>query len=185
MKTPASWAAAIRFASGPTVLFLTLLCFLPPRISAAPRQAYPPLPEVGKLVDIRFNEPYHLPTNSIDPSVWVESWSGYALIRERSPVAPWVVPMLGAQTNLQVNPARGALRVFFRPGWSSFSTGLGMGPGGLARLLTLVSSNGTASVAYWSVAINGLEMSWTCCARERRGRRFARAHPLLLRREIG
>src|SRR5262249_50320993 len=121
---------------------------------AAPRPPYPPLPEIGKIHSERFDQPYWFGTNWVDPDVWVEAWSGWALTREQSTVAPWVVPMIGASTNLQINPERGALRIWYRPLWSSFSTGLGMGPGGLARLLTLVSSNETESVTYWSLAIN-------------------------------
>ena len=50
------------------------------------------------------------------------------------------------------------------PTWSSASTGQGGGPGSVARLLTLVSTNAAASAVWWSLAIteNGNDLALVC-----------------------
>jgi hypothetical protein len=104
-----------------------------------------------------FDQPWGGPTNQvINPSIWVESWSGYALNRQQGATfAPWVVPMTGTNLAYQVDPKRGAVRFFYMPSWSSASTGQGNGPGSMARLLTLVSTNGAASAVWWSLVTSG------------------------------
>ncbi|PWU13493.1 MAG: hypothetical protein C5B50_19230 [Verrucomicrobia bacterium] len=50
-------------------------------LMAAPRPPCVPLPENGLIYSERFDESYLLPADQIDPNVFIESWSGYALNR--------------------------------------------------------------------------------------------------------
>lgn len=126
-----------------------------PTITAKPRSPGPPWPEIGLIHHEGFDQPYGGPTNQvIDPATWVESWSGYALNRQQGTVlTPWVVPMLATNGIRQIDPARGALRMWYMPTWSSAATGQGAGPGNPARLLTMVSTNNSASVVLWSLEV--------------------------------
>lgn len=134
---------------------------------AKPRPPSPPWPEIGNLFCESFDQPYSFSTNvPIDTNIWAESWSGYALNRMQSIVQPFTVPMVNAGTNRTWNfdPERGAIRIWYQPGWSGASTGQGRGPGELARLLTLVTTNGTASAEWWSLVVtpDGNELHLVC-----------------------
>ena len=122
---------------------------------AKPRPPQPPLPGVARLFLERFNEPYQAPTNQmLDTTTWVESWSGYALNRVAPMVQPFVIPMLRTNSTFAVDRDRGGIRVWYSPNWNSASTGLGAGPGSLARILTLVATNGAAQAVYWTLVIS-------------------------------
>lgn len=96
-----------------------------------------------------FDEPYQTPGETIDASVFAESWSGYCLDRTgQAPLSPWIMP-LAAPTGRILNTQRGAVRFWYRPSFDS-----GTGPGTLARLLTLASADGPAVTTYWSLAIS-------------------------------
>jgi hypothetical protein len=58
-----------------------------------------------------------------------------------------------------VDPANGAVRLWYRPGFSS-----GSRPGNTARLLTLASGSGGASVVWWSLVVSpdGSTVSLAC-----------------------
>ncbi len=116
--------------------------------AAAPRRPLPPLPTPGLIYSERWDAPCRMPADPIDPSVFVESFSGYALNRtaQNPYVAPWAVPMLGADGRLNVD-SRGAIRFWYRPEFDS-----GMDLGVPASLLTLAATNG-ASVA-WSLVVS-------------------------------
>ncbi|HNW08043.1 MAG TPA: hypothetical protein PK202_13930 [Verrucomicrobiota bacterium] len=134
---------------------------------AKPRLPAPPWPEIGNLFCESFDQPYSFPTNqTIDSAVWAESWSGYSLVRSRPPVQPFTVPMVNPGTNrtLNLDPERGAIRIWYQPAWSGGWTGQGTGPGDLARLLTLVSTNRRASAEWWSMVItpDGNELHVVC-----------------------
>src|ERR1035437_6995644 len=135
-------------------------------VRAKPRPAGPPVPEIGQLFHESFDEPLAGPTNQvIDPAVWVESWSGYALNRQQSTVVvPWVVPLAATNGGCRIDPQRGSLRFFYMPTWNSASTGQGGGPGNVARLLTLGSTNAGASAVWWSLVIsqNGNDLALVC-----------------------
>ena len=106
-----------------------------------------------------FDQPCRMPTNQvIDATVWAESWSGYCLDRSSSPVVPWVIPMVVTNRPL-VDPASGAIRLWYRPGFDS-----GSGPGNTARLLTLASGSGSTSAVWWSLAVSpdGSTVSLAC-----------------------
>src|ERR1041385_4005701 len=126
---------------------------------ALPRRAMASIPVLNRLWLERFDEPYRFPTNQvIDSSTWVESWSGWALSREQAVVQPWVVPMVTTNRFL-VDPDRGAIRFWYRPDYDS-----GTGPGGVATLLTLVSTNGATAATWWSLAVSadGSEVQLVC-----------------------
>ena len=166
MKT--NWTVASRrlVAGLPCAVIAAGLLFCADGVSAKPRPVGPPWPEAGKSFHEGFDQPLAGPTNQvIDAAVWAESWSGYALTRQQGTVvAPWVVPVLATNGAYRVDPARGALRLWYMPAYSSASTGQGSGPGNLARLLTLVSTNGGASAVWWSLAMsqNGNELYLVC-----------------------
>src|SRR5258707_8306912 len=131
----------------------------------APRAPLPPFPHLALLFSESFNEPYGFPTNQvIDSAIFAESWSGWALSREQSVVQPWVVPMVATNGSYNVDPARGALRLWVRQDWNSSSTGLGTGPGQTAIILTLVSTNATTQAVWWSLlaSADGNELSLVC-----------------------
>ncbi|HYG33433.1 MAG TPA: hypothetical protein VEC99_01535 [Clostridia bacterium] len=134
---------------------------------AKPRPPSPPWPEPGNLFCEGFDQPYAFPTNyTIDTNSWAESWSGYALNRTQPAVQPFIVPMVNPGTNRTLNfdPERGAVRVWYQPGWSGSWTGQRRGPGNVARLLTLVSTNRTASTEWWSLVVtpDGNELHLVC-----------------------
>jgi hypothetical protein len=118
---------------------------------AAPRPAAPPWPEGGVLLHESFDQPCHIGADqSIDPAVWAESWSGYALNRssQQSLVAPWIVPMLATNGSSNIDPQRGALRFWYQPD-------SGLGNGTPATLLTLVSTDpATAGAAWWTLVVS-------------------------------
>lgn len=112
----------------------------------------PPWPEIGIIHHESFDEPLHGPANQvINPAVYVESWSGYALNRTTSHVQPYLAPMLSSNSSFWIDPCSGAFRLWVNPAWSSLSTGQGVGPGSVATLLTLVSTNGNNSEIIWSL----------------------------------
>ena len=123
---------------------------------AAPRPPTPPLPELGVLYVEHFDQPYRMASDQlIDPAVWVESWSGYALNRSslQPVVTPWVVPMVATNGNWNIDPQRGALRLWYQPD-------SGLGGGTPATLLTLVSSApGAAAAVWWSLVVSGAGQS--------------------------
>src|SRR5437899_3318122 len=141
------------------LLVLLGLTVAEPLATAMPRRPLPSIPVLNRLWLERFDEPYRFPTNQVvDSSTWVESWSGWALSREQAVVQPWVVPM--ATTNrVLVDPERGAIRFWYRPGYDS-----GTGPGGVATLVTLVSTNGGTAATWWSLAVSsdGSEVQLVC-----------------------
>ncbi len=128
---------------------------------AAPRPPTPPLPELGVLCVEHFDEPYRMASDElIDPAVWVESWSGYALNRssQQPVVTPWVIPMVATNGNWNIDPRRGALRLWYLPD-------SGLGGGTPATLLTLVSSApGAGAAIWWSLGVSsqGQSLLLTC-----------------------
>ena len=119
---------------------------------AKPRPTLPPWPSPGQTYHEGFDQPYRMTTNQVaDPTVWSESWSGWALERSgRNPqVAPWTVPMLSSNATWNLDPQRGTLRMWYRPEYTS-----GSGPGHLARLLTLVSARDQAIALWWSLTVS-------------------------------
>ena len=117
---------------------------------AKPRLPAPPWPEIGNLFCESFDQPYSFPTNqTIDSAVWAESWSGYSLVRSRPPVQPFTVPMVNPGTNrtLNLDPERGAIRIWYQPAWSGGWTGQGTGPGDLARVKGLGAVAGATHAA--------------------------------------
>jgi hypothetical protein len=106
-----------------------------------------------------FNQPYATPKDqAIDSTVWTESWSGWALNRQGTTVTPWVVPMV-VSNSFRVDPERGAIRFWYRPDFTS-----GTGPGQVATLATLVTSQGAASEVWWSlfVSADGRSVNLLC-----------------------
>ena len=135
--------------------------------SAKPRTPSPPWPETGSLLYEGFNQPYDFATNEVnDTNIWSESWSGYSLNRTLPAVQPFTVPMINPGTNrtLNIDPERGAIRLWYQPGWSGGWTGQGRGPDDVARLITLVCSNDRASSEWWSLVVtpDGNELHLIC-----------------------
>jgi hypothetical protein len=106
-----------------------------------------------------FDEPFGFATNQvIDPTVWTESFSGWALNRQTTIVEPWVVPMVVSNA-FRLEPERGAYRFWYQPNYSS-----GSGPGKPATLLQLVTAQGKAAEVWWAlvVAPEGDEIHLIC-----------------------
>ena len=141
-----------RFSIGCKVLAIALFSALATTIEAKPRAMQPPWPSPGQIYHEGFDEPFFMPTNVVpDPSIWTESWSGWALNRSREShkAVPWAVPMLATSGSWNLDPERGALRLWYRPDYDS-----GSGPGHLARLMTLVSARDKTVATWWSLVIS-------------------------------
>ncbi len=126
---------------------------------AAPRPLAPPWPSFGTLHHEGFDQPYGFaPNQVIDPAIWAESWSGYALQRSGTSVVPWAVPMV-VSNSFRIEPERGAIRFWYRPDYAS-----GTGSGTVATLLELATSNGKASEVWWSLVVSpdGSELHLIC-----------------------
>lgn len=126
---------------------------------AAPRPLLPPWPEFGRMYHEGFDQPLRFATNqTVDPAVWVESFSGYALQRSGKSVTPWRVPMVVSNT-LQIEAEQGAFRLWYQPAASS-----GSGSGQVATLLELSTSNGKASEVWWALVVSpkGDEVHLVC-----------------------
>ena len=153
MKTPSDRRATLPEIIAPLSRCVLVVAglLLSTAVMADPRQPWPPLPEAGHCTAESFDEPYRMAAGQwIDPSVWVESWSGYALNRssQQPVVAPWVVPMLATNGCWNIDPQRGALRMWY------FTDG-GLGSGTPATLLTLVSTDPkTAGAVWWSLDVS-------------------------------
>ena len=130
------------------------LLISPGSAGAWPRREATPWPDfAGRLFHERFSP---ASTDAIDPAIYSESWSGYALNRscQLPGVQPWVIPMV-VSNRFRIDPQAGAARFWYRPDNS------GIPAGTTATLLTLVSGNGTSVVAWWSLVItpdNTLEL---------------------------
>jgi len=105
----------------------------------------------------RFDEPYALlneevsgKQGSLDRSIWMESWSGYALNRDGQVLKPVVLPMATAE-RWNVAPREGTIRFWFKPDWSSSRSSLGNGPGRYARLMELASGEKKELLIWWSL----------------------------------
>jgi len=118
-----------------------------------------PWPSFGLLLREGFDQPFGFAANqTIDPAVWVEGWSGWALNRQGTMVTPWVVPMV-VSNSFRVEPERGAIRFWYRPDFNS-----GDGPGQPATLLQLVSARGKTEAVWWTLvaAPTGDEVHLVC-----------------------
>ncbi len=127
--------------------------------AARPRPLAPPWPSFGALQREGFDQPLRFATNQvIDPAIWAESFSGYALQRSGPHVPPWVVPMV-VSNSFRVEPERGAIRFWYRPDYDS-----GIGAGATATLLELVTANGSTSETWWSLVVSpdGNEVHLVC-----------------------
>jgi len=123
-----------------------------------PRPPLPPWPEVS-LSSWRFDEPYALlneevsgKQGNLDRSIWMESWSGYALNRQGQVLKPVALPMATAE-HWNVAPQEGTIRFWFNPDWSSSRSSLGDGPGHYARLMELASGEKKEVLIWWSLYI--------------------------------
>lgn len=143
------------------VFLVTALLFLwgVSNVSAKPRPLSPPWPSFGLLQREGFDEPFGFATNQvIDPAIWAESWSGWALNRQGKVVEPWVVPMV-VSNSFRVEPERGAIRLWYRPDFGSAA-----GAGQTATLVELVSAKGNTETVWWAlvVAPEGNEIHLIC-----------------------
>ena len=135
------------------ILGAVILLHIPDTI-AKPRFPLPPWPE-STLRIWQFDEPYlAYVTNKtgaalfVDSSVWVESWSGYALNRQGVSVKPVAMPMV-TTNQWNVAPQQGAVRFWFKPDWSS-----GTGPGHFARLAELATPGQKDTIVWWSLYVS-------------------------------
>lgn len=127
--------------------------------NAEPRPLAPPWPEFGLIHREGFDQPYKFPTNqTIDSTIWKESWSGWNLNRQGAAVTPWVVPMV-VSNSFRVEPEHGAIRFWYRPDHAS-----GTSSGTIATLLELTASNGNAREVWWSLVVSpkGDEVHLVC-----------------------
>src|SRR6266568_5150862 len=122
---------------------------------AKPRPPTPPWPEQTLRI-FGFDSPYWTvpwtaATFNEGNATLVESWSGYALLRDaKSTVEPVTVPFAGPDGKPNFTAERGAIRFWFCPQWSGSDQG-GEGPGGFARMLELVNWSGQAPRTRWSL----------------------------------
>lgn len=126
---------------------------------AKPRPLSPPWPSFGLLMREGFDQPFQFSTNQvIDPALWAESFSGYALNRQGQRVTPWAVPMV-VSNSFRVEPEQGAIRLWYRPDYSS-----GVGPGITATLLELVTASGNEREVWWALVASpdGREVHLVC-----------------------
>lgn len=135
---------------GVLVACIAPLFLLPHNLSARPRAPLPPFPEVAPLLyraDFdemysgrrEYGNPVRTPYGDV-----AESWSGFALIRSGALVSAFAVPAVDGAGRTNVACAEGAVRLWFKPYWSS-----GLGPGADAHLVEL-----NADSAHWSLAIS-------------------------------
>lgn len=90
-----------------------------------------------------------------EESTLVESWSGYALERSDLFLSAIVIPLRVSEKELNVAPARGSIRFWLAPHWSTANEKSGgTGPGHLAHLLELVNLDGKAAEARWTLFLN-------------------------------
>ncbi len=136
------------------ILFAALFTSL-----AAPRPPQPPWPQATLRI-YGFDSAYakvpwrHLAINE-DEAIRPESWSGYSLSREGFISSPVVIPVRASKAELNVAPARGAIRFWVAFNWSTASKASGgTGPGHPARLLELVSLNSKTVQTRWSLFLN-------------------------------
>ena len=154
MKTTRHFPAALTCLAAVLLFHLSTV-----DLSARPRPPLPPLPEMP-LLRLSFDEPLRITAAqratgqipAIDASVWLESWSGYALIRQGAQLQPIAIPL--ATTNRwNLSPDEGAIRFWFSPAWTSASTGLGQRPGHYARLLELTTADAQGQAVFWSLYV--------------------------------
>src|ERR1051325_1992416 len=135
------------------VAMMAIMLAIVPPLEASPRPPGGPFPESGLLYSEHFDEALGLPADQIDPSVFVESWSGYALNRQAgSTVTPWVIPMVGPTGAPRVDGSRGALRWWFMPAFTGTGAG-GSGAGSQLTLVSLVSTNADSVSTGWTFLV--------------------------------
>ena len=147
----------------PRILVFVLLTIaamlLPPTVSSAPRPPQPPWPQ-PTLRAYGFDSAYYnVPWDGVaineDLATLVESFSGYALVREGWLAAPVVIPAASERKKPNVAPSYGSVRFWISPNWSSAGEKFGgNGPGNLARLVELVDFSGKKPVLRWSLYVN-------------------------------
>lgn len=137
---------------------MALLVCWPLMSTARPRPPLPPWPELP-LQRLQFDEPYAyvnwtepFQPPAVDSSIWVESWSGYALNRMGKKLDAISLPMV-ANDQWNLGPETGAIRFWFKPEWSSTDTLVGTGPGHFAPLVELMSGSGKDQEVVWSLVV--------------------------------
>src|SRR5437899_3311042 len=128
-----------------------VLSFIPLGSLAEPRSPLPPWPE-SPLQRWNFDAAYWASPNDVSALAaysgdLVESWSGYALQRDGVAASAIVMPGLDANGQTNLAAAEGSIRFWFSPAWGSANVD-GQGPGDYARLLELVTANGSVA---WSL----------------------------------
>ena len=133
-----------------------LVCLLTGTALARPRPPLPPLPELAPLLlMIDFDEPYWRGIRDaalvdIDEGQLIESWSGYALVRSGAKLKPFVVPAV-ADGRANLATASGAVRLWFKPHWSSASLPNGTGPGAEAVIADMIVLDEQDALTAWSL----------------------------------
>lgn len=143
-----------------TFALMAILFFHTENMSAMPRSPLPPVPELAPLLHETFDEDYSFGVTDSElmvPPLGIldESWSGYALARGGSPVAPFTIPALdaGGQTNVSSDTG-GAIRFWLRPYWSGQSVTGGAGPGTNAVLLDFEAVSGAERAFVWALGVS-------------------------------
>ena len=142
-----------------SVITALLLCAFGCDGLAAPRPPLPPWPQTALRV-FGFDSAYaNVPWRNLalneEAATLPESWNGYALSREGLVGSPVIIPVQGLEKEVNVAPARGMIRFWFAPNWSTASkTSGGAGPGHAARLLELVNVNGAKAQTRWALFLN-------------------------------
>ncbi|MBP7826891.1 MAG: hypothetical protein KA236_10115 [Verrucomicrobia bacterium] len=162
MKTASTHRPVIARECQPVLLKVcafTVLMAVAGSAPAAPRTPLPPWPETTLHI-WQFDEPYEAGYGRkteravvVDPSVWVESWSGYALNRQGYRVRPVALPMVTTDRWI-VAPETGCVRFWFKPDWNSASTKLGQGPGQYGRLVELSAEDKKTPLVWWSLYVS-------------------------------
>ncbi len=113
------------------------------------------MPELAPLLlRLDFDEPYWQGTNTAlvdsDYGQLIESWSGYALVRSGPKLKPFVVPAVQAG-RANVAAGFGALRLWFKPNWTSASLPGGNGAGADAVLAEMIVLDQKGALTAWSL----------------------------------
>ncbi len=141
----------------PCALISLNLWFFVATLMAAPRMPVPPWPEqtfgIWGFDESLWFASFEPKILGMEAAQTVDSWSGYALLRDlTSASGPVAIPAVdGAKTNVACE--RGAIRFWFCPQWSSTGAG-GKGPGYHARLLELVGFGTKSPQTRWALYLN-------------------------------
>lgn len=125
---------------------------------AAPRTPQPPWPEPALAIYGFDSALARVPWRNValnEEESLVESWSGYALVREGFVATPVIIPLETDSKRSNYKADAGAIRFWIAPCWTTASEkSEGKGPGHVAQLLQLVQLRGEKLAGRWALCVN-------------------------------